>query len=131
MELQEQRVMDFEAGGAVELLFNPSVPEAEERRLWAKLYAVYALFKFHCKIGLPVTTKLLIEAGRGQYNTRLSEFRRALIPKGYCVDRIGGEGDVHRYKVVRLEVSTYFRARYEKLAHLAPVGFRFEAVGGQ
>ena len=126
MELQEQRVMDFEAGGAVELLFNSSVSEAEEKCLWAHLYAIYALFKFHCKISLPVTTKLLMEAGKGQYQARLKEFRHALIKKGYCVDRIGGEGGVHTYEVVRLEVSTYFKARYEKLAHLAPVGFRFE-----
>lgn len=126
MELQEQRVMDFELGGAVELLFNPSVSEAEEKRLWAKLYAVYALFKFHCKINLPVTTKMLMDAGKGQYQARLKEFRHALIPKGYCVDRVGGEGGVHTYRVVELRYSTFFKERSDKLAHLAPRGFRFE-----
>ena len=120
-----------------EPLVNPSVSEADERRLSGYVRRLYGLFKYRQIMALPVSTLDLIDLAKAQYNARLYELRRALIPLGLCVDRIqeGDEGwrpewedkkngqTVYYYRMVWLADSRFFREKREKLAHLAPAGF--------
>jgi len=48
-----------------------------------------------------------------QYNARLYEVRRYLVPKGWCIDRIAKDGGQNTYKIVPVGDSEF----YEKNRH--------------
>ena len=118
----EQMLIDFER----KAVLNPSVEAIDEMRLKGNLRSLFSLFRYYKKIGRRLSTLDLMTEAKAQYNARLNELRHFLIPYGLCIDRIGGQGGVHYYEIVALSKSTFFKERYEKLAHLAPVGFEFE-----
>lgn len=109
----------------IEPLVNASVDSLDEERLIKHVRRMYRLFWVRHITGTLVSTLDLQEYGKGQYNARLNELRRALIPFGQCIDKIPRENypeqadeGVHYYKLVGLTESTYFAARREKLIHL-------------
>jgi len=100
-----------------DLLLNPSVTEAEEGRLCAQGRAMLGLFRSRDYMGLTVSTIDLAEIGC-QYNARLWEVRRFLIPQGLCIDLIAKDpvaAGVNHYKIVTLSKSTYYAQHRDKL----------------
>lgn len=93
-----------------EILLNPSVEEADEKRLLTHFWSVWNLFWSRCRIGIFVVSTIdLIDYGKGQYQARLSEVRRAMIPTGYCIDLVRrGKGRVNYYAIVPIETSTFY-----------------------
>ena len=84
-------------------------------RLSRQGWRMYRLFAANHKIGLCVSTIDLGGIGN-QYQARLSEVRRALIPLGWCIDLVRkGVGGVNYYKLVRLQESTFYEDRKYKL----------------
>jgi len=108
----------------LDILLNPSVETIDEERLVGHIRRLFGLFKFRDKVGLPVSTLDLMDLGKAQYNARLSELRMALIPLGWCIDRVVKDlpdntaQGVHYYKLVTLEKSTYYQKRKATLCVL-------------
>jgi hypothetical protein len=98
-----------------EVLLNPSVEEIDEERLAKRVRALFTLFRARDRAKLPVSTIDLMEYGKGQYNARLYELRRGLIPLGWCIDKTRrGENGNHYYKLVPVEQSTFAQKLREK-----------------
>jgi len=94
-----------------EILLNPSVPVEDELRLSRQANKMYGLFRIRQRIGLCVSTIDLEEIGN-QYQARLYEVRRALIPLGWCIDLVRkGQGGINYYKLVRVEDSKFYAER--------------------
>lgn len=92
-----------------EILLNPSVPEINELRLVRQSQRMYRLFVSRYRTSLPVSTSDLTTIG-AQYNARLYELRRALIPLGWCIDLVKrSETGVRYYKIVRLAESEFYK----------------------
>lgn len=89
---------------------NPSVEEADELRLLKHCRSLWNLFWSRCRTGILVVSTIdLMDYGKGQYQARLSELRRAMIPLGYCVDLVKrGRGGVNYYAIVPIENSTFY-----------------------
>jgi hypothetical protein len=104
-----------------EILLNPSVKPPDEIRLEGYCKAMFHLFveRYHYCIKHPnasgVSTSEIIQIGKAQYQARLSELRRALIPLGWCIDRVSGEGSVFFYKMVELNKSTFYQKRKDHI----------------
>ena len=105
-----------------EVLLNPSVELPDEDRLEGYCKELYHLFIGRRNLmamftkAAPVSTADLMEKGKAQYNARLMELRMALIPMGWCIDRIKGEGGTHYYDLVPLEKSSYYKKRKDKMS---------------
>ena len=98
-----------------EILLNPSVPDEDVLRLSRQANKMYGLFRIRHRVGLCVSTIDLERIGN-QYQARLYEVRRALIPLGWCIDLARkGTGGVNYYKLVRLEESVFYDARKYRL----------------
>jgi len=92
-----------------EILLNPSVPEIDELRLARQSQRMYRLFVSRYRSGLSVSTMDLTIIG-AQYNARLYELRRALIPRGWCIDLVRrSENGIAYYKIVRLDESEFYK----------------------
>ena len=98
-----------------EVLLNPSVPAEAELRLSRQVEVMYRLFVHHHRFGVPVSNAELMQIGC-QYNARLYELRRALIPVGWCIDFVGkGERGLCFYKLVRLGESQFYAQHRDRL----------------
>jgi len=91
-----------------EILLNPSVAEADEKRLSRQAERIFRLF---CpdEVGhyRAVWTSELVRCAV-QYMARLTEIRGYLIPYGLTVDNVGSDGKGnHKYQVVELAGSQY------------------------
>jgi len=99
-----------------EVLLNPSVLAAEEHRLSCQSYQILELFIAADRIGRIVRTSELADIAR-LYTARMVEVRRALVPKGFCIDLVerdtatGNNG----YALVPLAQSTYYAKHKERL----------------
>jgi hypothetical protein len=104
----------YRARDFIDLDVNPSVPAspAEEKRLSNQAGAIRDLFRSRWPGGV-VTTLELSRISR-QYNSRLWELRRYLVRRGFCIDRVGGHGGCHRYRVVPVRTSRFFRQHRAK-----------------
>lgn len=89
---------------------NPSVEEEDELRLLKHCQSLWNLFWSRLQIGIIVVSTIdLEEYGKAQYQARLYEVRRAMIPRGYCVDLVRrGRGGVNYYAIVPIENSTFY-----------------------
>ena len=98
-----------------EILLNPSVPPEDELRLSRQAHAIYNLFMDYHKLGLPVPNTELTKIAF-QYQARLYEIRRALIPLGWCIDLVQkSEDGVNCYDLVRLEQSQFYSEHKDRL----------------
>lgn len=86
-----------------EILLNPSVKAKDEKRLRGQALEIKGLLELG-----PVKTSELAAIGC-QYNARVNEVRHFLFHKGKMVDEIEGEGGENKYKIVNLEVSTFWK----------------------
>jgi len=59
------------------------------------------------------TTSQLMQIG-AQYNARLYEVRRYLVPKGWCIDRVGKQGGQNTYKLVPKDESEFYQKNRQK-----------------
>ena len=97
-----------------DIALNSSVPPEDALRLSRQCRKMYRLFAYKYKLGLPVSTAELDEIG-DQYQARLYELRRALIPLGFCIDLVWkGKGGINHYKMVPLAESKFYRKLKEK-----------------
>lgn len=100
-----------------EILLNPSVETADEKRLSRQCREILSLFRYkNFRLYLPVTTTDLMEIA-GQYQARLGEVRRWLIKyENCCIDLIEkGKGGVNYYRIVPLDESEFYKQRKAKL----------------
>jgi len=98
-----------------EVLLNSSVPAEAELRLSQQVERMYGLFVHHHRFGVPVSNAELMQIGC-QYNARLYELRRALIPCGWCIDLVRKtESGVNYYGLVRLEQSQFYAEHKDRL----------------
>jgi hypothetical protein len=107
-----------------ELMLNASVEKADESRLSKQGRTVLALFREAYRKGQTVNTAQLV-AISAQYQGRLFEVRRWLVPQCFCIDLVKrGKGGLNFYAVVPLAKSTFFakhRAQFEAEG-IVPVG---------
>lgn len=98
-----------------ELMLNPSVERGDEKRLTNLSRQMLRIFREAFRKGLSVSTSDMVTIS-AQYNSRVWEIRRWLVPQGFCIDlvRRGQNGENH-YAVVRIEKSTFYRQHKEKL----------------
>lgn len=132
--MQQQMTLD--------ILLNPSVPAEDELRLSRQAQKICRLLETGRKTGTLVANYQIMSCLMGpvscpycqrtiplnylaeflklvlQYQARLYEVRRALIPADCCVDKIHGKGGVNYYRIVPLSESTFFAKRKEQLGHL-------------
>jgi hypothetical protein len=112
-----------------DLQVNSSVKAGDEDRLAGQAAAIGRLFEARQRDGLLVSTLDLMgifDDGSGwnkaQYQARLYEFRRFLIPRGSCIDRLrkaelpaelaaNRRKGVNYYKLRPLADSTFFAER--------------------
>ena len=89
---------------------NPSVEVEDEERLFKHDTRLWNLFWSRLRIGIIVVSTIdLIDYGKGQYQARLSEVRRTMIPMGYCIDLVKrGRRGVNYYAIVPNERSSFY-----------------------
>jgi len=100
-----------------EILLNPSVLEAEEQRLSKQGYQILELFIEADRRGQVVRTAELAAIAK-LYTARMVEVRRALVPKGFCIDLIERDTATgnNSYALVPLAESTYYAKHKERFA---------------
>jgi hypothetical protein len=96
-----------------DLLLNPSVRPEDEQRLSRQAGRILRLFVRARQQGRLIATTDLI-AVAGQYQARLYEVRRYLVPRGFCIDltRRGKDG-LNYYKMLPLCESTFYKQHPE------------------
>jgi hypothetical protein len=98
-----------------ELMLNPSVEKADEKRLTTLSRQMIRVFREAFSKKRTVSTSELV-AISAQYNSRVWEIRRWLVPQGFCIDLVKrGPAGENQYSVVRIEKSTFYRKHKEKL----------------
>ncbi len=98
-----------------EIMLNTSVDRSDEKRLSHQTRQVLELFRAAFARKTTVTTAQLAEISL-QYNGRLFELRRYLVPKGWCIDLIRrGENGLGHYAVVPLKDSVFFAKHKSEL----------------
>ena len=96
-------------------LLNPSVEEIDEERLAKHVIQLFRLFRARHKAGCQVSTIDLMADGKAQYNARLYELRRGLIPQGWCIDKVKrGENGNNYYSLVPNSESEFYKKLKEK-----------------
>jgi len=98
-----------------EILLNPSVKTADEKRLSKQARKIYQLLRAG-----PAWTNQLCSVAR-QYNARIYELRQWLAPQGLTIDKIG-KPDIYgncRYEIVELNGSQYAKI-LSKRAGISP-----------
>jgi len=101
-----------------EILLNSTVLAEDEIRLTKQAWQIFRLFYSNGRVNPAVVTTGRLRAMAGQYNARLSEIRRALIPLGWCIDEFHAVGGNNIYKMAPVETSRYCRDRPEKVEEL-------------
>lgn len=98
-----------------ELMLNPSVERGDEKRLTNLSRQMLRLFRDAFRKNQTVSTSQLVQIS-AQYNSRVWEIRRWLVPQGFCVDLVKrGKGGDNFYAVVRIEKSEFYRTHKAKL----------------
>ncbi len=98
-----------------ELMLNPSVARGDEKRLTNLSRQMLRLFREAYRKGQTVSTSQLVQIS-AQYNSRVWEIRRWLVPQGFCIDLVKrGKGGENFYSVVRIDESVFYKAHKEKL----------------
>ncbi len=104
-----------------QLMLNPSVQPGDERRLTRLSREMLKLFREAYRKGQHVSTSQLVEVS-AQYQSRIWELRRWLVPMGWCIDLTKrGKSGENWYAVVRLDKSTFYKAHRAKLEEEAIV----------
>ena len=89
---------------------NSTVEPRDEPRLSRQAEQILDLFM----VGKTVTTAQMM-AIAGQYNARLYEVRRHLIPLGWCIDRVARiEGGINAHQIVSLSESDFYARNRHK-----------------
>jgi len=88
---------------------NSTVTPQDQPRLSRQAQEVLDLFL----VGKTVTTSQLMHIG-AQYNARLYEVRRYLIPRGWCIDLVGRDGGQNTYRMVRKDESAFYQQNKHK-----------------
>ncbi len=88
---------------------NSSVRPEDESRLSRLAQEILVLFLRE----RTVTTSQLMQIA-AQYNARLYEVRRHLIPLGWRIDRVGGRGGQNTCKLVPLDESEFYAKNKHK-----------------
>lgn len=98
-----------------DLLLNPSVQPQDEGRLNRQAEAILRLFLHARRDNRLVTNTELMAIGR-QYQARLYEVRRFLVPQGFCIDLIKRDGDgLCYYSMIPIDESTFYLAHRDTL----------------
>jgi len=97
-----------------EVLLNPSVPQDRQLELEGQVQQIYALFIRAWKTGTKVCNLDMRDIAP-QYQARLYEIRRALVPHGYCIDLTERQGGLCWYEIVRLDESTFYAKKKHEL----------------
>lgn len=98
-----------------EMMVNASVERGDEKRLTNLSRRMLRVFREAYRKNQTVSTSQLAEIS-AQYNSRVWEIRRWLVPQGFCVDLVRrGQGGENHYAVVRIEKSTFYRTHKDKL----------------
>jgi len=74
---------------------------------------MYRLFTGRLRTGCLVSIIDLFEIC-SQYSARLNELRWHLIPRGWCIDCLGGKKGVNYFTLIRLEESEYHKKWLKK-----------------
>ena len=85
-----------------EIQVNPSVPPEDELRLSRQAMKIYELLRGRHKYGRWVNVDELSNIAR-QYNARLNEIRRALIPLGLIVGPPDKRDGLNWYRIILLD----------------------------
>jgi hypothetical protein len=95
---------------------NPSVRPEDAGRLGRQATDMLVLFALARRRGETVATTDLMRIA-GQYNARLYEIRRHLVPRGFCIDKVRRDGNgVHHYAMVPVSESVFYKANWFKFA---------------
>jgi hypothetical protein len=99
-----------------DLTLNASVPRDDELRLSRQTHKMLRFFCWCRRRNRLATTTDLMRFG-AQYQGRLYEVRRHLIPRGFCIDRISPTQGraVHFYKMVPRDESEWYKKRKDRL----------------
>ncbi|OHB66808.1 MAG: hypothetical protein A2Y77_14715 [Planctomycetes bacterium RBG_13_62_9] len=94
---------------------NPSVPRQDEGRLSRQAHQVLELFRSAYRRNQSVSTTDLLRIS-AQYNSRVHEARRYLVPHGWCIDCVKRtRSGVNYYRCVPLAKSTFYKEHRGKL----------------
>jgi len=93
---------------------NSSVAVEDEARLSNQAQQILQYFREARRLGMKVTTRCLTRIA-AQYNARLYEVRRYLIPQGFCIDLVrGGPDGNNEYQMVPLDQSKFYTKHRHK-----------------
>lgn len=99
-----------------DMMVGSTVARDDEERLSRQNNLMLRYFVWCRRRNRPISTTELLRFGC-QYQSRLFDVRRHLIPRGFCIDRSSGRKGtgIHFYRMVPLDESEWYAKRKDRL----------------